>query len=443
MLKPSHFLTEDERRVLEDLCTSNDDGLILRAKIILGFFAALKSIQVIASENKVTEKTVYKWVHRYQKYGIVGIRAVNPGQSQLEKAKTDLLTKRIQELNNGGISSVKDMAATLGVSTSAVYRSLDRAGISTTVNRHTRWSYATIDHQAGNSPYLAGIYLSRTVKFVVLCETSEQLKGMTIHGVFYTRDKNLYKEVEQSAATLRMVDTVVAARNHISFKHAESEGMANRFLTETIDDWPEKDNYRFHVIGMGTVHYMGTRMKGIHYSWAENVESWMNLILQPFYGIAHVEEYGIVTKDLKVLRSYVDALRPDSDPYMWRMVYGDYSPLTTVLTSSEESGSIGDSLESVEDAIKTLFPGGLSVEQPSGGTRVGSVIVMQDGDGQLTYRTVTADALFPEINEEIGTPEGFDHMINDLDRKMTALSHEVNLAGRDMYLTNLKKNNMP
>ncbi len=114
-----------------------------------------------------------------------------------------------------------------------------------------------------------------------------------------------------------------------------------------------------------------------------------------------------------------------------------------MLTAPKDSGCIGDDLESLDDAVKVLLPKGISGEAPSSGTMVGSIIVMQDSSGQLTYRPVSIDSLFPEISEDIGTPEGFDHMINDLDRKMTALAHKIDLAGRDLYLTNVKKKDMP
>ena len=442
MSKPPIFLNEDERHVLEDLSSSHDDRLSLRARIILDF-STLQQIKAVASEIGVSEKTVSNWISRYQENGLEGLRIEKPGQSQSEKAKIDLLTKQVMKLRDDGITSAKDIAAALGISVSAVYRSFTRAGISTNVKHQSRWFYTTIDRQVGSSPYLAAVYLSYSVKFLVLCETSEQLKGTTIHGVVSTRDKSLSKEMEQSAVTLRMVDTVVAARNHISFTHAGSGVIANQFLTETIDGWPKEDDYRFHVIALGDVRYTGTRMKGIHYSWAEDMESWMNLILQPYYGVAHSDEYDIVIKDLKILESYTAALLPDSDPFAWRMVYGDYSPLTTMLTSPKECGCIGDDLESLEEAVKALFPNGVSGEAPSGGMMVGSIIVMQDSSGQLTYRPVKIDSLFPEISEDIGTPEGFDHMINDLDRKMTALAQKIDLAGRDLYLTNIKKKDTP
>ena len=442
MTKSPIFLGEDERQALEDLCTSHDDGLSMRARIILEF-SALGQIKAVASKIGVSEKTVSNWVSRYQKNGLEGLRVERRGQSHSEKARTDLLTKQVMKLRDDGTTSAKDIAIALGVSVSAVYRSFIRAGISANDKLQSRWFYVTVDRQLGNSPYLAAVFLSYSVKFIVLCETSEQLKGKTIHGVMFTRDKSLSKEMEQSAVSLRMVDTVVAARNHISFTHAGSGVNANRFLTETIDGWPKEDGYRFHVIALGTVRYTGMRMKGIHYSWAEDVESWMNLILQPFYGVDHSDEYGIVIKDLKILESYVTSLKPDSDPYAWQMLYGNYSPLTTMLTSPKEAGCIGDSLETLEDAMKALFPNGTSGESPSGGTKVGSIIVMQDNDGQLTYRPVSINGLFPEISEDIGTPEGFDHMINDLDRKMTALAHKIDLAGRDLYLTNVKKKDMP
>ncbi|MBQ7425148.1 MAG: helix-turn-helix domain-containing protein [Lachnospiraceae bacterium] len=435
-------MNDDERRALEDLSTSHDVGLSLRAKIILSF-SALQQIKAVASEIGVCEKTVSNWISRYQENGLEGLRVEKPGQSQSERAKTDLLTKQVMELRDDGTTSAKDIAAALGISVSAVYRSYTRAGISTNDKLQSRWFYVTVDRQVGSSPYLAAVYLSYSVKFIVLCETSEQLKGTTIHGVVSTRDKSLSKEMEQSAVTLRMVDTVVAAKNHISFTHAGSGVVANQFLTETIDGWPQEEDYRFHVIALGDVRYTGMRMKGIHYSWAEDMESWMNLVLQPYYGVAHSDEYDIVIKDLKILKSYVAVLRPDSDPYTWRMLYGNYSPLTTMLTSPKEVGCIGDDLESLEDAVKALFPNGISGEAPSGGTMVGSIIVMQDSSGQLTYRPVSIDGLFPEISEDIGTPEGFDHMINDLDRKMTTLAHKIDLAGRDLYLTNIKKRIRP
>ena len=91
MSKPPIFLNENERHDLEDLSTSHDDRLSLRARIILDF-STLQQIKAVASEIGVSEKTVSNWIARYQENGLEGLRIEKPGQSQSEKAKIDILT---------------------------------------------------------------------------------------------------------------------------------------------------------------------------------------------------------------------------------------------------------------------------------------------------------------------------------------------------------------
>ncbi len=161
-------------------------------------------------------------------------------------------------------------------------------------------------------------------------------------------------------------------------------------------------------------------------------------IMLPFVDPERINELNIVAAELQIMKSYITELTTKADPYSWRMVYGDYSPLITILNSPDECAGVVDNKNDLEHAVHNMFPDDLAT--PSVGTQVSTIVCMKDSDGQFSYQTVKADALFPDINEQsIGTPEGFDNTINELDRQMTALSHKINLAGRDLYLTNVKK----
>ncbi len=438
--KPLH-LTDEERRSLDDLCTSGDIHLSQRARAIV-IYSTLQSMKETANKIGVSEQTVSRWVRRFRENGIEGLRVIHPGQSLSQKAETDLITQKVRELSDNSAVSAKQIASDLGVNIRKVYRAFERAGISTNVERHSKWEYKTADRQKGGSPYLAGIYLSYDVKFLILCETPDDLKNKTIHGIITTRDKKLFNELKKSAVTLRMADTLVAAREHIFFSHAGKGEDADRFLTDTIDGWPDGSEYRFLVISMGKVRYLGMKMRGIHYSWAEDLESWAKLIMLPFVSPEQINELNIIAAELQIMKRYIKDLTAEADPYSWRMLYGDYSPLITILNSPDECTGVVDNINDLEQAVHNMFPDDLAT--PTEGTQVISFVCMKGSDGQLSYQTVKPDALFPDINEQsIGTPEGFDKTINELDRQMTALCHKINFAGRDLFLVNVKKKDTP
>ena len=445
MVENPFLLSHNQRRALDDLSSLQGKELGKRARIILSY-ADSQDMKAAAEENNVHERTVSRWVQRYQAEGLEGLRPNHPGISlskkeQIDRTMDDIRTRLLQE---GGNSSPKEIAVEFGLSVSTVYRYLEKLGVSTNTKRSSKWTYSTIDRQLGNSPYLVGIFLSKDIQLIVMCETSEVLQGKTIHGVTSTRNENLYKKMEKSAATLRMVDAVVAATEHSEFQHAGECISANQFLTEAIDEWPTGNDYRYKVYSTAHVCYQGLRMEGICYCWADDFKAWSNQVLQCFLGIDHVTQYNVVGNDLRTMEKYVMACTKASEPFTWRMIHGEYTPLATILSSPTESIRVADSLEDINQALEVLFPNIVAGKPPTGGTLVGTVICMQESDGQLSYRAVSSNALFPEIDEDcFRTEEGFDCTINNLDRQMTILSQKVNFAGRELFLSNVKKKDMP
>ena len=435
------ILSDQEREELLELSGSGDSALALRATIILDC-ANHKMIKEIATNHHIDGRTIRKWRTRFLEKGVKGLIVPNTGVSVTKSTEIVATTQRVKELvkaHNGAINP-KAIASELGLNITKVYRILDKENISVVRQRSTNWLYTTADQQIGNGPYLAGLYLSCSFKAYILCDTNEPLDGKTIHGVVWMRDAAFAKEMENSASTLRLADTLYAATTHMDFRHAGNGITCKDFITEVIDSWPEGADYRFRVLYLGKTFpgYQGDRILGIHYSSFDSFSELRRYVLMQYVDPDDESRYQSVRKLLKVADDYVHVQQPGSDPFVWRMLYGEYTPLKTILNSDEVNG-VTDDASTIEKAMEGLFD--LETIEV-GNSCIKTVICMKDSSGQLTFRVVGGNSLFPGIDEGcISTPEAFEHTINQLDREMSDLSRKVDLAGRELFLTNLKKNN--
>ncbi len=346
-------LSEAQRVELRGIAQSRSlpAGYVFRARLIL-MLAEGASFNAIKRQLRTTAPTISRWKARFLRGGMEGLDTVHPGQ--LASVLTPTLRARIlsatrKKPTDGSTHwSCRKLAATLGISKSAVHRTWKEAGLKP--HRLERYMASDDPDFESKAADIIGLYLNPPRHAAVFCvdektaiQALDRLDPVLPlspgraerHGFEYYRHGTLSLYAALDTASGRVHGKTAA-------RHTSLEFVA--FLKEVVSLCPR--NKQIHIILDNLSAHKTTLVREfleqnprVHFHFTPTYSSWLNQVELWFARIEReVIARGIFTSvsDLaRKLRRYIKAYSAHAKPFQWK-----YSDPTRRIRSNEFSETV-------------------------------------------------------------------------------------------------------
>jgi transposase len=341
-------LSEAQRVELSSIAQSRSlpAGYVFRARLIL-MLAEGASFNTIKRQLRTTAPTISRWKARFLYAGMDGLDTVHPGQ--LASVLTPTLRARIlsatrrKPADGSTHWSCRKLAATLGISKSAVHRTWKEAGLKP--HRLERYMASDDPDFESKAADIIGLYLNPPRHAAVFCvdektaiQALDRLDPVLPlspgraerHGFEYCRHGTLSLYAALDTASGRVHGKTAA-------RHTSLEFVA--FLKEVVSLCPR--NKQIHIILDNLSAHKTTLVREfleqnprVHFHFTPTYSSWLNQVELWFARIEReVIARGIFTSvsDLaRKLRRYINAYSANARPFHWK-----YADSTRRIRSNE------------------------------------------------------------------------------------------------------------
>ena len=308
--------------------------MVERARIILGCLEG-KEMQQVARDLKVSTPTVRKWRERFARQGLAGLRdQPRPGKPpKYGRGFRDRVLALLEQPPPAGMSHWDGpaVAATLGASVHAVWRTLRREGIY--LQRLRTWCVSTDPEFAPKAAEVVGLYLNPPLNALVLSvDEKPSIQALQRPSGYVETDSGAVVRAMKSTykrnGTLNLFAALEIASGQVHAQTTERKKREDfrRFLDKVISELPESkeihiilDNYCTHkkndewlakYHGRVQFHFTPTSA-----SWLNQIEIWFGLLTRKALRGA-----SFASKDQ--LRSAIEAFVANTNqhpkPFHWR-----------------------------------------------------------------------------------------------------------------------------
>ena len=341
-------LSKEQRAELSSIAQSRSlpAGYVFRARLIL-LLSEGTSFNTIKQQLRTTAPTISRWKARFRRSGIDGLDTHHPGQSATvltPRLRARILSATRKKPGDGSTHwSCRKLAAALGISKDAVYRTWKEAGLKP--HRLERYMASDDPDFESKAADIIGLYMNPPRHAAVFCvdektaiQALDRLDPVLPlspgraerHGFEYYRHGTLSLYAALETATGRVHGKTTA-------RHTSRDFIA--FLKEVVSLYPRHkqihiilDNLPAHKTKL--VREFLEQNRRVHFHFTPTYSSWLNQVELWFARIERdVIARGIFTSvsDLaRKLRRYINAYSTNAQPFRWK-----YSDPTRRIRSNE------------------------------------------------------------------------------------------------------------
>ena len=425
---PLH-IDESDSDALVRISTGGDAELALRAKIVLAC-AGSKQIKEIAKELGIVQSTVQKWKQAYLTSGVDGLQVVHAG-GRPSGHEMNLGEEIMRHINSEDKEwTAKELSEALGVPVSAIHYELRKKRKN--LERSRRWECRYTDAICEWDPPVLCVCLSRLGGVIVTARYAVTTEGLMPQGVFETRNRLLFEEIEKSEGLLSLPGLLTAAATFPEGPVSGNSMDADECVFKAVRDYPCPDGQEFHIFSYEVNPALrGSRAAACVSHHFEDAGEMLDCFLHWTAGLSSGVQHAMAEDLVEDIRQYNIRVTGKRTPFIWYLR----------LTASQQESSRQDpaieatKADSVEDVLNTLLKS-RNPDDPSG-DEVGAILFQRGDDGQFTYRVVQSEQRFKSPDEvDYQSKEDLIRSISQFEDDSIRFSREI----VELYLENVKKN---